>query len=58
MEQENASRKVATDGRRTVDVNEADVIQAIEYRLAFKKALRLAVEVAERAKFLAASDEL
>ena len=41
-----------------VDVNEADVIQAIEYRLAFKKALRMAVEVAGRAKFLAASEEL
>jgi len=29
------------------DRNKKDVIQAIEYRMAFKKALRLAVEVAE-----------
>lgn len=29
------------------DVNKKDVIQAIEYRMAFKRALRLAVEVAE-----------
>ena len=39
-------------------VNKADAIQAIEYRLAFKKALRLAVEVAEREKFFVDSDEL
>ena len=30
------------------DVNKKDVIQAIEYRMAFKRALRLAVEVAEK----------
>jgi hypothetical protein len=29
-------------------VNNKDVIQAIEYRMAFKRALRLAVEVAEK----------
>ena len=29
------------------DVNKKDVIQAIEYRMAFKRALRLAVEIAE-----------
>jgi hypothetical protein len=39
-------------------VNKADAIQAIEYRLAFKKALRLAVEVAEREKFFVDTDEL
>ncbi|KAL3760362.1 hypothetical protein ACHAWU_000337 [Discostella pseudostelligera] len=30
------------------DVNKKDVIQAIEYRMAFKRALRLAVEIAEK----------
>jgi len=35
-----------------VDVNEADAIAAIEYRLAFKKALRLTMEVAEREIFI------
>jgi hypothetical protein len=39
-------------------VNKADAIQAIEYRLAFKKALRLAVEVDEREKFDVDTDEL
>ncbi|KAL7547248.1 hypothetical protein ACHAWF_010567 [Thalassiosira exigua] len=47
--------KVRRVGR--VDVNKQDAIQAIEYRLAFKKALRLAMEVAEKEKFLV-SDEL
>jgi len=39
-------------------VNKADAIQAIEYRLAFKKALQLAVIVAEREKFFVDTDEL
>lgn len=39
-------------------VNKADAIQAIEYRLAFKKALQLAIEVAEREKFFDDTDEL
>ncbi|KAL9184621.1 hypothetical protein ACHAXT_012591 [Thalassiosira profunda] len=41
-----------------VDVNEADVLQAMEYRRAFKKALRLAAEIAEQGTFLADTDEL
>ena len=41
-----------------VDVNEGDVIQAMEYRLAIKKALRLAAEIAEQGTFLADTDEL
>jgi len=41
-----------------VDVDDADAIKAIEYRLAFKKALRLITEVAERETFLNDSDEL
>ena len=36
-----------TDGR---DMNKSDALQAMEYRLAFKKALRLAVEVAAGAE--------
>lgn len=41
-----------------VDVNKADAIQAIEFRLAFKKALKLAMDVAERETFLVDSEEL
>jgi hypothetical protein len=41
-----------------VDQSKADTIQAIEYRLAFKKALRLAVDVADGGKFYADSEEL
>jgi len=41
-----------------VDVDDADAIRAIEYRLAFKKALRLITAVAERETFLNDSDEL
>ena len=48
--------KVKRVGR--VDVNKADAIQAIGYRLAFKKALRLATETAEKAKFLIDTEEL
>lgn len=50
--------KVKKMGR--VDQSKADTIQAIEYRLAFKKALRLAVDVAESesGKFYADSEEL
>jgi len=40
--------KVKKKGR--VDQMKADTIQAIEYRLAFKKALKLAVDIAEREK--------
>jgi len=43
---------------RRVDVNKADAIQAIEFRLAFKKALRLTAEVAKKEKFLVDSEEL
>ena len=39
-------------------VSKADAIQAIEFRLAFKKALRLAMEVSEREIFLSDSEEL
>jgi hypothetical protein len=42
----------------TLDVNVADVVMAIEYRLAFKKALRLTMEVAMREAFMRDSDEL
>lgn len=49
-------QKVEKVGR--IDLNKADAIQAIEYRLAFKKALRLAMEVAEREQFLIDSEEL
>eukprot|EP00571_Detonula_confervacea_P008181 CAMPEP_0172319530 /NCGR_PEP_ID=MMETSP1058-20130122/37916_1 /TAXON_ID=83371 /ORGANISM="Detonula confervacea, Strain CCMP 353" /LENGTH=438 /DNA_ID=CAMNT_0013034601 /DNA_START=59 /DNA_END=1375 /DNA_ORIENTATION=- len=49
--------KVRKLGR--VDINKADSIQAIEYRLAFKKALRLAMEVAEKENmFLVDTEEL
>lgn len=41
-----------------VDTNEADAIQAIEFRLAFKKAFRLAMEVAEEGHFLVDNEEL
>lgn len=48
--------KVRKVGR--VDVNKADAIQAIEYRLAFKSALRLAIDVAEHGRFLVDVEEL
>ena len=41
-----------------LDQSKADTIQAIEYRLAFKKALRLAVDVADGGKFYVDSEEL
>ena len=40
------------------DANAADVVMAIEFRLAFKKALQLAVDVAEREHFFDDKDEL
>ncbi len=40
------------------DANMADAIRAIEYRLVFKKALQLAVDVAEREPFFGNKDEL
>eukprot|EP00581_Thalassiosira_minuscula_P029135 CAMPEP_0183787662 /NCGR_PEP_ID=MMETSP0739-20130205/67659_1 /TAXON_ID=385413 /ORGANISM="Thalassiosira miniscula, Strain CCMP1093" /LENGTH=474 /DNA_ID=CAMNT_0026031753 /DNA_START=26 /DNA_END=1454 /DNA_ORIENTATION=- len=40
------------------DQNRVDAVQAMEYRLAFKKALKFATEVAERDIFLIDSDEL
>jgi hypothetical protein len=40
------------------DANMADAIRAIEYRLVFKKALQLAVDVAEREPFFVNKDEL
>ena len=50
--------KLEETERGMIDVNK-DAMQAIEFRLAFKKALRLAVEVAEmEEKFLADSEEL
>lgn len=48
--------KVKKKGR--VDQSKADTIQAIEYRLAFKKALRLTADVAESHKFYVDSEEL
>ena len=48
--------KVERQGR--VDVDEADTIQAIEYRVAFKKALTLAIEVAEGGTFFNDAEEL
>lgn len=48
--------KVKKVGR--VDPGKEDTIQAIEYRLAFKKALQLAVDIAEREKFYVDSEEL
>ena len=42
--------KVAKLGR--IDMDKAAAIQAIEYRLAFKRALRLTIETAERETFL------
>jgi hypothetical protein len=48
--------KVKKVGR--VDPGKEDTIQAIEYRLAFKKALKLAVDIAEREKFYVDSEEL
>lgn len=48
--------KVKKVGR--VDPGKEDTIQAIEYRLAFKKALQLAVDLAEREKFYVDSEEL
>lgn len=40
------------------DTNKANAIQAIEFRLAFKKALRLAMEVAENDIFFVDTEEL
>ena len=48
--------KVAKKGRN--DVHKADVVQAIAYRLAFKQALRLAADIAEKGTFVEDSDEL
>ncbi|KAL7536266.1 hypothetical protein ACHAWF_005418 [Thalassiosira exigua] len=48
--------KVRKLGR--VDMNKADAIQAIEFRLAFKKALRLAMDIAEKESFLVDTEEL
>ena len=48
--------KVKKKGR--LDKSKADTIQAIEYRIAFKKALELAVAAAESGKFYADLDEL
>eukprot|EP00553_Chaetoceros_curvisetus_P011215 CAMPEP_0204642240 /NCGR_PEP_ID=MMETSP0717-20131115/51580_1 /ASSEMBLY_ACC=CAM_ASM_000666 /TAXON_ID=230516 /ORGANISM="Chaetoceros curvisetus" /LENGTH=375 /DNA_ID=CAMNT_0051662999 /DNA_START=664 /DNA_END=1791 /DNA_ORIENTATION=+ len=48
--------KMKKKGR--VDQSKADTIQAIEYRLAFKKALKLAADVAESDKFFVDSEEL
>ena len=42
----------------TLNANDADVVMAIEYRLAFKKALRLMMEVATREAFFRDTDEL
>lgn len=42
----------------TLDVNVSDVVMTIEYRLAFKKALRLTMEVAMQEAFIRDSDEL
>lgn len=51
-----AMEKVAKKGRN--DTNKADVVQAVEYRLAFKEALKLAMDVAEKGTFVEDSDEL
>lgn len=51
-----AMQKVAKKGRN--DTNKADVVQAVEYRLAFKEALQLAMDVAEKGTFVEDSDEL
>lgn len=48
--------KVKKKGR--VDQSKADTIQAIEYRLAFKKALKLTADVAKSHKFYVDSEEL
>jgi len=48
--------KVKKKGR--VDQSKADTIQAIEYRLAFKKALKSAVDVARSGQFYLDSEEL
>ena len=48
--------KVKKVGR--ADLNKADAIQAIEFRLAFKRALRLTMDAAEREIFLTDSEEL
>lgn len=48
--------KVSKKGR--ADLVKADVVQAIQYRLAFKKAMKLAADVAEAGQFFDDSDEL
>jgi len=48
--------KVKRMGR--IDMKKADAIQATEFRLAFKKALRLAMKTAEQEAFLKDSEEL
>jgi len=55
---EEKSRLKKAANLSTVDVDDADAIRAIEYRLAFKKALRLITKVVERETFLNDSDEL
>lgn len=42
--------RVSKVGR--VDMDKKDVLQAIEYRIAFKKALKLAIDTAEKERFL------
>ena len=42
--------RVSKVGR--VDMDKKDVLQAIEYRIAFKKALKLASDTAEKERFL------
>eukprot|EP00804_Cyclotella_cryptica_P014244 CCRYP_005652-RA/>CCRYP_005652-RA protein AED:0.02 eAED:0.02 QI:49/0/0.5/1/1/1/2/0/421 len=51
-----AMEKVARKGRN--DTNKADVVQAVEYRLAFKEALKLAMDIAQKGTFEEDSDEL
>ena len=41
-----------------IDMKKADAIQATEFRVAFKKALRLAMKTAEQEAFLKDSEEL
>ena len=48
--------KVRKIGRN--DVYKADAVKAMEYRLAFKMALRLGLDVAEKGRFLVDSEEL
>ncbi len=55
---ENSRIQIMKKEGKEIRHEQLDALQAITYRLAYKKALRLAIEVAESGGFLEESDEL